>query len=102
MIQKVKITAVFKSDKKSDGTPRVYSKGKYMGKPFTQIGIKTDKHGEDIYNTNAMEGEKAMNIEVNQALLLNFTETPSEDGSRTWRNFNFPTKAQLEEYAKSL
>ncbi len=102
MIKKVKITQVFKSDKKPDGTPRAYAKGTNIGKPFTIIGIKTDKTGEEIYNTNAMVGEKAMNIEVGQSLLLNFTETKSEDGQKIWKNFNFPTKVQLAEYAESI
>lgn len=100
MIKKVTITKVFKSDKKTDGTPRVYKSGKNANKPFTQIGIKTDKTGDNIYNTNAMAGDRAMNIEEGQSLLLNFTETPSEDGAKTWFNFNFPTKQQLAEFAE--
>lgn len=100
MIKKVTITEVYKSSNKKDGTPYVISKGVNAGKNFTRVGIKTDKTGDDVYYNNALDTDKVMTIEVGQSLLLNFTETP--DGDNTWRNFNFPTKDQLAEYANSI
>lgn len=102
MIQKVKITKVFKNDKKKDGSPYIISKGQHAGKNFTRIGIQTDKTGENTYYNNALATDKAMNIEVDQSLLLSLTETPKEDGNGNWYNFNFPTKDQLAEFAASV
>ncbi len=99
MIKKVTINKVFKNDKKKDGSPYVISKGQHAGQNFVRIGIQTDKTGEDTYYNNALATDKAMNIEVGQSLLLNFTETPSADGANVWKNFNFPTKDQLAEFA---
>lgn len=102
MIKKVTITSVFKNETKKDGTPYTISKGQHAGKTFTRIGVKTEQTGDDVYYNNALATDKAMNIEIGQSLLLNLTETPSEDGAQTWKNFNFPTKAQLAEYAESI
>lgn len=100
MIKKVTITKVYKNDKKKDGSLYVIGKGKNVGQNFTRVGIQTDQHGEDTYYNNALATDKAMTIEVGQSLLLNFTDTP--DGENVWKNFNFPTKAQLAEYAESI
>ena len=102
MIQKVTISKVFKNDKKKDGSLYVISKGTNAGKNFTRIGVQTDKTGENTYYNNALATDKAMNIEVGQSLLLNFTEQDRTDGEGKWYNFNFPTKAQLAEYANSI
>ena len=102
MIQKVQITKVFKNENKKDGTPYTISKGQHAGKNFIRIGIQTDKTGEDTYYNNALATDKAINIEVGQSLLLNLTDTPSEDGAQTWKNFNFPTKDQLAEFAATV
>lgn len=102
MIQKVTITELYKNETKKDGTRYIISKGTNAGKNFTRIGIKTDKTGDDVYYNNALETDRAMKIEIGQSLLLSFTETPSADGANTWKNFNFPSKVQLAEYAESL
>ena len=102
MIQKVTITEVYKNDTKKDGTKYVISKGTNAGKNFIRIGIKTDKTGDDVYYNNALETDKANNIAKDQSLLLNFTETKSADGTNVWKNFNFPTKEQLAEFAASM
>lgn len=102
MIKKVQIMKVFKNTTKKDGSPYVISKGKNTGQNFTRIGIQTDAHGDDIYYNNALETDKAMTIAEGQSLLLNFTETPSEDGANIWKNFNFPTKQQLADFAASM
>ena len=100
MIQKVKITKVFKNDKKKDGSLYVISKGTNAGKNFIRIGVQTDKTGENTYYNNALATDKAMNIEVGQSLLLNLTEKAKEDGNGNWYNFNFPTKDQLAKFAE--
>lgn len=99
MIKKVKITEVYKNDTNKNGDPYVYKKGKYEGQPFSRVGIKTDKTGDNVYYTNAMTNDKAMDIEVGQSLLLNLTEEPKEDGNGSWFNFNSPTKEQLADFA---
>lgn len=102
MIKKVTITEVYKNETKKDGTKYVISKGANKDKNFVRIGIKTDKTGDLTYYNNALVGDKANNIEVGQSVLLSLTETAKEDGSGDWYNFNFPTKAQLAEYAEQL
>jgi len=99
MIQKVKILKVYKNDTKKDGTKYVISKGTNAGKNFVRIGIQTDKTGEDTYYNNALATDKAMNLDVDQVVLLDLTETKSEDGSTTWKNFNFPSKDDLAKFA---
>lgn len=100
MIKKVTITKVFKSETKKDGTKYIISKGTNKGQNFTRIGIQTDQTGDVTYYNNALATDRAMNVEAGQSLLLVFTE--QVDGDNTWRNFNFPTKAQLAEFAESL
>lgn len=99
MIQKVTITKVYKNDKNKAGELYVIRKGTNKDKNFVRIGIQTDKTGEDTYYNNALVTDKAMNIAEGQSLLLNLTETPKEDGSGNWYNFNFPTKEQLAAFA---
>ena len=101
MIQKVKILKVFKSDKNKEGVLYTIKKGQYIGQSFTRIGIQTDKTGEDTYYTNAKADDKAMSIEEGQSLLLNLYEEPGTEG-RTWKNFKFPTKDELEKFAESV
>lgn len=108
MIKKVTIKKVTKYDKPytKEGEPEkplyTYKKGKNVGKNFFMVTIQTNETGEDYYSTPASEKDKAMTIEEGQSLLLNFTETTSEDGTKVFKNFNFPTKDQLAEYANSL
>lgn len=101
-IKKVTITKVYKNENKQDGTPYQYNKdSKYhkAGDRFTRIGIKFE--GDDnTYYTNADAKSKAMSIEEGQSILLNFEE--QVDGSQVWRNFNFPTKEQLVEFANNI
>lgn len=103
MIKKVTITEVYKSENKADGTPYQYktdSKYHKAGEHFTRIGIQTDAHGTDTYYTNADPKSKANTIEKGQTLLLSFKE--EVDGDNTWRNFNFPSKKELAEFATSM
>lgn len=99
MIKKVTITKVYKSTANKNNEPYMIKNGQYAGQPFTRIGIQTDKHGTDTFYNNAKATDKAMSIEEGQSLLLNFEEQPSEDGQNTWKNFNFPTKKEIEEFA---
>ncbi len=99
MIKKVTITKVYKSTTNKNNEPYMIKSGEHAGKPFTRIGIKTDKTGEDVYYNNAKETDKAYNIEEGQSLLIDFIEEPKDDGSGTWKNFKFPTKKEIEEFA---
>lgn len=98
MIKKVQITKVYRNEKNKNNEPYVIKNGEHAGTPFTRIGIKTDKTGEQVYYNNAKANDKAFSVAEGQSLLLNFTE--EIDGSNTWYNFNFPTKAQLAEFAE--
>lgn len=108
MIKKVTITKVTKYERpyNKEGEEQkplyTYKKGANVGKNFKMVTIQTEETGDDYYSTPAMETDKAMNIEVGQKLLLNLTEKPSPDGTKIFKNFNFPTKAQLEEYAQNV
>lgn len=108
MIKKVTIKKVTKYDKPytKAGEPEkplyTYKKGTNAGKNFTMVTIQTEETGDDFYSTPAMATDKAMSIEVGQKLLLSLTESTSADGQKTFRNFSFPTKAQLAEYAESI
>ena len=103
MIKKVTIKSVKKMDSKFGSEEKyVYKKGKNIGKPFFMVTIQTEETGDDYYATPAMEGDKAMGVEIGQKLLLNFTETKSEDGLKTFKNFNFPTKDQLANFAAEM
>src|SRR3990167_1342415 len=108
MIKKVKIKKVTKYDKPytKEGEPEkplyTYKKGTNAGKNFTMVTIQTEETGEDYYSTPAMATDKAMNVEVGQKILLNLTESTSADGTKVFKNFNFPTKDQLSEYAASI
>lgn len=101
MIKKVTISNVTKYDKPytKEGDEQkplyVYKKGKNMGKNFMMVTIQANEMGDSYYSTPALLSDKAMNIEVGQSLLLNFTETTSVDGAKVFKNFNFPTKDQL-------
>lgn len=104
-VQKVTIKTVsIKDTKKVDGvdTKMTYKSGKNIGKEFVMVNIQTEQTGDEFYSTPAMSGDKAMNLAVGQTVLLNFSESQSADGSKTFKNFNFPTKDQLAEYATSL
>mgnify|MGYP006935472845 CR=1 FL=1 len=99
MIKKVTITKVYKSTTNKNGEAYMIKNGEFAGQPFTRIGIQTDKHGTDTYYNNAKATDKAMSLEEGQSLLLDFTEEPNADGSNTWKNFKFPTKKEIEEFA---
>lgn len=103
MIKKVTIKSVKFAESKFGTTEKyTYKKGKNAGKNFQMVTIQTNETGDDYYSTPAMEGEKPLTIQEGQSLLLNFTETTSDDGQKVFKNFNFPTKDQLAEYANSL
>lgn len=105
MIKKVTIKKVTKYDKpfskqgEAEKPLYTYKKGTNIGKNFVMVTIQTDETGDDFYSTPASEGDKAMNVEVGQKILLNLTETKSADGLKTFKNFNFPTKEQLAQFA---
>ncbi len=100
MIRKVTIKSVKKADSKFGSEEKfTYKKGKNIGKNFSMITIQTEETGDDFYSTPAMSSDKAYNVEVGQKILLNLSETTSEDGQKTFKNFNFPTKDQLAQFA---
>jgi hypothetical protein len=108
MIKKVTIKKVTKYDKpyspegEAEKPLYTYKKGANMGKNFSMINIQTEETGDDYYSTPASGTDKAMSIEVGQKLLLNLTETKSADGTKTFKNFNFPTKEQLAQFATEM
>jgi hypothetical protein len=105
MIKKVTISKVTFRDRPftKDGEPEkplyTYSKGDNQGKNFVMVSIQTEETGDEYFSTPASEKDKARTIEVGQKLLLNFSETTSADGTKVFKNFNFPTKAQLAQFA---
>jgi general stress protein 26 len=108
MIKKVTIKKITKYERpySKEGEEQkplyTFKTGDNRGKNFKMVTIQTEETGDEYFSTPAMESDKAMSIEVGQKILLNFTETKSDDGTKTFKNFNFPTKAQLAEYAESL
>ena len=108
MIKKVTIKKVTKYDKPftKEGEPEkplyTYKKGTNAGKNFVMVTIQTEETGEDYYSTPAMATDKAMSVEVGQKLLLNLTESTSADGTKVFKNFNFPTKDQLAAFANEV
>lgn len=101
MIKKVTVTQVYKSTEKKDGTPYVIKNGQYAGQSFTRIGIKTEQTGDDVWYTNAKEKDKAISIQAGDSVLLNLVEEDNGNGG-TWKNFNYPTKEQLADFAASI
>lgn len=75
-----------------------YKKGKNMGKNFVMVTIQTNETGDEYYSTPAMPGERATTLQEGQSVLLSLTETKSEDGTKTFKNFGFPNNAQIEVY----
>jgi len=108
MIKKVTINKITKYDRpySKEGEEQkplyAYKKGSNVGKNFSMVTIQTDETGDDYYSTPAMSGDKVYNIEVGQKLLLNLTEKKSDDGTKVFKNFNFPTKDQLAAYAAEM
>lgn len=100
MIKKVTIKNVYLNDTKKDtGTKYVYGKGKNAGKNFTRVGIKTEGYlPEETHYTNAMAGERALNIKVGDTVVLKFTESKSDDGMKTFYNWGYPSNAEVELY----
>ena len=107
-LRKVTISSVKKYDRPyaKEGEEQkplyTYKKGKEIGKNFVMVTIQTEETGDDYYSTPASIGSKAAGIEVGQKVLLNFSETQSADGQKTFKNFNFPTKDQLAAFAAEM
>jgi len=109
MIKKVTVTKVKINDrpyrKEQDGVDNplyTFKKGKNIGKNFVMVSIQTDATGEEYYSTPSLPTEKPAKIKEGDSVLLNLTETQSEDGTKTFKNFNFPTKDQLVEFANNI
>lgn len=103
MLKKVTIKSVgIKETKTVDGVEvkYVYSKGKNEGKNFVRVSIQTEETGDLYWANNAFVDSKATKLKVGDVELLDLVER--QDGDNTWRDFNFPTKEQLADYAKSL
>lgn len=100
MLKKVTIEAVYLNEtSKATGLKYVYKKGKNMGKNFVQIGIKTKEYQPDeTHYTNAMAGERALNLKVGDVAILKFNESQSDDGSKTFKNWGLPSNAEIEVY----
>lgn len=101
MIKKVTIKTVGIRDHKTVNgvdVPFTYKSGKNAGQPFVMVSIQTEEDGDTYFSTPAGEKDKARTVEVGQKLLLNFTETEGDNG-KVFHNFNFPTKAQLAQFA---
>jgi len=96
MLKKVTISWTKSATTNKDNVPYVYKNGKYAGKPFTRVSIKTEETGEEFYATNALVGSKPTEIKVGDKLLLSLTE---DNGFKNW---NYPTKEQMAEYIKQL
>jgi hypothetical protein len=99
-IKKVTVKKVFTATENKDGVPYTYKKGKYEGKNFVRISIQTEETGDEYYASNALIGSKPTTIKEGDKLLLNFTEQVV--GDKTFKNFDFPTKEQLAEFAASI
>lgn len=105
MLKKVTIKTIESSATKTvDGieVPRVYARGPNEGKAFSMYKITTEEMPGEEFTTPAPNGSKISHLSVGEIVLLSFTESTSTDGQKTFKNFNFPSKVQLEEYAKSL
>lgn len=96
MIKRVTVTKVYKNEANREGVPYVYKTGKNEGKPFNAIAIFTDQTGDTKYYNNALLDSREFNIAEGQSLILKFEESKSEDGSKTFFNWKFPTQAELE------
>ena len=97
MIKRATIARVYKNTHKMKdgvkGDAYIYKNGANAGKNFVRVGIKTDVTGEDTYYANVLPSDRIMNIEVNQKLVLKFTD----DGQ--FKNFTYPSKKDLEDFA---
>lgn len=100
MLKKVTIETVYHNDtSKKTGLKYVYAKGKNIGKNFVQVGIKTKEYQpEETHYTNAMAGDRALNLAVGDVVLLKFNESQSADGTKTFKNWGFPSNAEVEVY----
>ncbi len=103
MIKKVTISKVKIAESKYGSDEKyVYKNGANAGKNFVMVTIQTNETGDDYYSTPALPGSKPTQIKEGESVLLSLTETKSADGEKTFKNFNFPTKEQLVEYANNL
>lgn len=96
MLKKVTVTRVFKNTANNDGVPYTFKNGKNAGKPFTRVGIKTDKTADEVYSNNAFPDSATVNIEEGKEYLLDLYE---DNG---FKNFKFPTKEALAAYEQAL
>jgi hypothetical protein len=90
-IKKVTIEKLFKNTTDKDGIAYTYKKGKYTGQNFTRVSIKTSL-SDDMYSSCVLNGDRALNLEIGQEVLLKLTE------SNGYKNFAFPTKDEEELY----
>lgn len=97
MIKQVTLVKVYKNETKKDGTPYEIKNGKDAGKKFTRVGIQAEGI-EGTYYNNARLDSREINLEEGQSYLLKLYEEKSKDGSTIFKNFKFPTKAELEVY----
>lgn len=73
-----------------------YKKGKNQGKNFVMVTIQTNETGDEYYSTPALVGSGATKIKEGDVVILKLTETTSEDGTKVFKNFNFPSNAEIE------
>lgn len=94
MIEQVKITKVFTSDKKKDGAE---FKTK-AGKKFWKVAIKTDKYPDNWYTAFAFDqGDEVMGLKEGDEVKVVLWK----DGD--WYNFKLPTRLdELEERVQVL
>jgi hypothetical protein len=94
MIETVKITKVFVSDKSKEGKPFTTSKGK----PFWKIAIKTDRYPDDWMSALAFAQDDAeMNLKEGDEVKI-LIETNGQ-----YKNFKLPSRIdQLEERVAAL
>lgn len=106
MIKKVTIKKVKVYDRpySTDGSKPLYTykKGTNIGKNFVMVTIQTNETGDDYYSTPAMPGERATTLKEGDSVLLSLTTSMSTDGQKEFKNFNYPTKDQLAEFAASI
>lgn len=103
MIQKVTLKTVKVYErpfrKESDGIENplyTYKKGKNIGKNFVMVNIQTEENGDEYYSTPDMPGGKKASLMAGQTLVLNLTDTTSEDGQKVFHNFSFPSDKEME------
>lgn len=103
MLKKVTITNVKVAESKFGSDEKyTFKKGKNIGKNFVMVSIQTKETEDEYYSSPAIPGSSKATIKEGDTLILRLTESQSADDQKTFKNFDYPTKAEEEVYNQAL